>query len=117
MTLDTNTMVTLLQEHEKRLFHVFLTTQQQPVIKYTDKEGNLDRELVSQQLLLRNTLLLSLSSSLSRLQTTLFALGMGNVSIDYQRFLDELTATTAAFEKGMIKVVELATGKSPAAAE
>lgn len=105
----------VLKDHEVKLFHLIQTAIQQPVNHYTDREGNLDRSLVSQQLALRSTLLLNLSNQLGRLQVSLYALACQRVGQDYGELLNDLTETVTKFEEGMDRVQVAAMQKLPVA--
>lgn len=98
--------INVLKDHEVHLHDLVKTVLSQPVKHYTDKEGRLDRELVSQQIAARSTLLLSLSNQFGRLQMALYSLAAQGIGIDYGELLNEMSDAQAQYEDAMDRIYQ-----------
>ena len=107
----------VMKDHEHKLFDLIRAINQQPINNYTDRDGNLDRQLVSQQIAIRSTLILNLSNQLGRLQMALYALACQRIGVDYGEILNEMTEATTEYEEAMDALHAKATSKLPLAAE
>lgn len=107
----------VMKDHEDKLVRLLQQTLQTPINHYTDREGNLDRQLVSQQMALRSTLLLSLSNQLGRLQMALYSLACQRVGVDYGEIMNEMVDATSEFEDGMDRIHAIATNHLPLSPE
>lgn len=107
----------ILQSHEKRLFQLIQTVLASPINHYIDRDGRPDRELISQQLSLRSTLVLNLSNQVGRLQLALYSLAVQNLGVDFGAILNEMADAQESYESAMDDLMTRITGGLPIAPE
>lgn len=106
-----------MTDHGAQLVKLIQNVLQTPVKHYTNKDGNLDRELVMQQYAQQSTLLLSLANQLGRSQLAIYAIVCQGISEDYGALMNELADATAAYEAAMDSLHQQVTQGLPVAPE